>query len=169
MTPAAKHSRIIVMKPSSTLHHIPAGEDFAAALVRGSWRGSLQPKTWLTVSLLLPNRRLAKSVRLAFLRHSDGQALVLPRMLPIGDVEEDAIELAAAGWDSGDLPPVIGGLERQLHLARQLASSQIPWQIPWPLPGHWLIFLIPHRPINVTLASWLIWPMVITRCIGRKF
>lgn len=126
MTPAAKHSRIITMKPSSTLHHIPAGEDFAAALVRGFMARITSAEDMADSLLLLPNRRLAKSVRLAFLRHSDGQALVLPRMLPIGDVEEDAIELAAAGWDSGDLPPVIGGLERQLHLARQLASADLP-------------------------------------------
>ena len=126
MTPAPKHSRIISMKPSSTLYHIPAGEDFAAALVRGFMARVTSAEDMADSLLLLPNRRLAKAVRLAFLRHSGGEALVLPRMLPIGDVEEDAIELAAAGWDSGDLPPVIGGLERQLHLARQLSAVQMP-------------------------------------------
>ena len=109
-----------------TLHHIPAGHGFANALVRGVMARVSSSEDMADSLLLLPNRRLARSVRLAFLRHSQGHALVLPRMLPIGDVEEDAIELAEAGWDSGDLPPVINTLERQLHLARQLSDDSVP-------------------------------------------
>lgn len=110
----------------SIIHHIPAGEDFAAALVRGVMARVASPEEMADSILLLPNRRLAKAVRLAFLRYSEGTPMVLPRMLPIGDVEEDAVELAEAGWDSGDLPPVINRLERQLHLARQLADPATP-------------------------------------------
>jgi ATP-dependent helicase/nuclease subunit B len=121
MTPAPKHSKIEVMTAKDKIiHHIPAGHDFASTLVRGFMARVSSPEDMTDSLLLLPNRRLAQSVQMTFLRYSEGKALVLPRMLPIGDIEEDAIELAEAGWDSGDLPPVIAPLERQLHLARQL-------------------------------------------------
>src|SRR6185312_11816275 len=49
-------------------------------------------------------------------RRSDGAALLLPRLVPLGDIDAEELELADV---SGmlDLPPAISGLKRQLLLA----------------------------------------------------
>ena len=103
---------------SGHLHHIPAGRPFADDLARGILAMVDDPRDMSDSIILLPNRRLSKALRTAFLRLADGGAQLLPRMMPIGDVDEDAGELIAAGWDADDKPPVIDGLERQLLLSR---------------------------------------------------
>lgn len=100
------------------IHHIPAGRPFADDLVRGVMALTRSPEDLADSIIMLPNRRLSNEVRVAFLRLAEGKAQLLPRMLSIGDVDEDSRELIAAGWDADDLPPIIDGLERQLHLAR---------------------------------------------------
>jgi ATP-dependent helicase/nuclease subunit B len=100
------------------IHHIPAGRPFAEDLVRGIMELTSSPMDMSDSIIMLPNRRLSKDVRTAFLRLTKGKAQLLPRMLSIADVDEDASELITAGWDADDLPPVIDGLERQLHLSQ---------------------------------------------------
>lgn len=97
--------------------YIPAGARFADDLVAGFMTLVDDPAVMASATILLPNRRLTQAVRLAFLRHSQGQPQLLPRLTPIGDIEEDASDLVLAGWDSGHLPPVIDPLERQFQLA----------------------------------------------------
>lgn len=72
-------------------------------------------------TILLPTRRAVRSLREAFLRLSGGAPLLLPRMTPLGDLDED--ELAIAGWEelslmgeAGEAPPAISSLRRQLLL-----------------------------------------------------
>ena len=91
------------------LHHIPAGRPFADDLARGILAVVTDPQDMSDSIILLPNRRLSKSLRTSFLRIADGQSQLLPRMMPIGDIDEDAAELIAAGWDTEDKPPIIGG------------------------------------------------------------
>ena len=99
------------------LHHIPAGRPFADDLARGILAMVADPQDMSDSIILLPNRRLSKSLRTSFLRIADGQPQLLPRMMPIGDIDEDAAELIAAGWDAEDKPPIIDGLDRQLILS----------------------------------------------------
>ena len=69
--------------------------------------------------LLLPTRRSCRAVRDAFLRASQGRPMILPRMVPIGDVDEempDLLDVAAA--TDADLPPAIPALRRRLLLTR---------------------------------------------------
>lgn len=79
-----------------------------------------RPETLSQVTLLLPTRRACRTVRDAFLRYGDGKAMLLPRMQPIGDLDED--ELALTGWqDIGGLnaiKPAIAPLRRQILLTR---------------------------------------------------
>ena len=100
------------------LHHIPAGRPFAEDLARGILAMVDDPKDMSDSIILLPNRRLSKSLKTAFLRLAEGKAQLLPRMMPIGDIDEDAAELIAAGWDASDKPPIIDSLDRQLLLSR---------------------------------------------------
>ncbi len=58
--------------------------------------------------VLLPTRRACRSLREAFVRQAGGQALLLPRIQPIGEVEAD--ELLLAGAIDLALPPAISSL-----------------------------------------------------------
>ncbi len=103
---------------ASRVHYIPAGACFADDLVAGIMTKVDDPACMASATILLPNRRLTQAVRLAFLRHSAGKPQILPRLLAIGDIDADDADLVVAGWDAGDLPPVIDPLERQFLLAR---------------------------------------------------
>lgn len=110
---------------NSTAHifTIPSGVSFADALVQTLWRDvGHDPLALADVTLLLPTRRACRTVREAFLRLSDGQAVLLPRMAAVGDVDADDMALLHAGEDDVgavlDLPPAITPLERQILLAR---------------------------------------------------
>ena len=72
-------------------------------------------------TVLLPTRRASRALREAFLRASGGKALLLPRLVPVGDV--DAEELVFFGEDvdgeaSFAIPPAVPELRRQLLLTR---------------------------------------------------
>ena len=116
------------MKPPNTaqidghIFHIPQGRPFAEDLARGVMAEAKSPEDMADSIIMLPNRRLSVEVRNAFLRLANGEAQLLPRMMSIGDVDEDASELVMACWDVDDLPPIIDGLERQLYLSRLISS-----------------------------------------------
>lgn len=79
------------------------------------------PIALATYRILLPTRRACRSLREAFLRIGGGAPRLLPRMTPIGDVDEDDLILEIEGSIGGimpDLPPAISGLRRQLILTR---------------------------------------------------
>ncbi|MQX37539.1 double-strand break repair protein AddB [Roseospira navarrensis] len=83
------------------------------------------------VTVLLPTRRACRMLREAFLRRGGGRALLLPRMVPLGDVDEDELALAGApalGEDlagMADLPPAIPDLRRRLLLARLIQARPL--------------------------------------------
>jgi ATP-dependent helicase/nuclease subunit B len=117
------------------LYAIAPGIPLVDALARGliarfgrpaSDGPSPDPLALARATVLLPTRRAVRSLREAFLRATDGRPLLLPRMMPLGDLDEDELALAPDpatgsapdGPAAGALPPVIGGLRRQLLLAR---------------------------------------------------
>jgi ATP-dependent helicase/nuclease subunit B len=85
------------------------------------------PLALARITVLLPTRRAARSLREAFLRLSAGQGeapapLLLPRLRPIGDLGDDSVALGL-GDDGGDDPslavaPAIPELRRRLLLTR---------------------------------------------------
>src|SRR4051794_21654200 len=74
------------------------------------------------ITILLPTRRAGRSLREAFLRASAGRALLLPRMLAAGDLEDDSLGLGgdeSVGFaGSAAIPPAIPELRRRLLLTR---------------------------------------------------
>ncbi|MEM8799928.1 MAG: double-strand break repair protein AddB [Pseudomonadota bacterium] len=72
--------------------------------------------------ILVPTRRATRALADAFLRARPEGALILPRMVPIGDLDE--VEDSAAAWDAiaetGPEPllPAVPSLVRQMHLIR---------------------------------------------------
>jgi len=79
------------------------------------------PLALAQATILLPTRRAARALGEAFLRASSGRALLLPRLVPVGDV--DAEELALSGDDGAatggvDIPPAVPELQRLLALTK---------------------------------------------------
>ncbi|MHA1190393.1 MAG: double-strand break repair protein AddB, partial [Alphaproteobacteria bacterium] len=105
------------------------GVPFLPALVRAIGHGQLvsgfpiegDPFAWADLTIYLPTRRAARAVRQVIV-DSTGGAAVLPRIFPLGDLDEtDTI------FDHGEepigtreplLPPAIGPVRRQFLLAR---------------------------------------------------
>ncbi|MFN4281685.1 MAG: double-strand break repair protein AddB [Alphaproteobacteria bacterium] len=114
--------------------NIPAGAPFVDALAAGIWQlvGRDDPLALTNVTVLLPTRRAIRSLREAFLRLGDGAPVLLPRLMPLGELDEEALlleESAGAAPGAADLPPAIPGLRRQLLLARlvrQLGARGLP-------------------------------------------
>ncbi|GBF28392.1 hypothetical protein MnTg02_03456 [bacterium MnTg02] len=73
-------------------------------------------------TVLLPTRRACRVIRDAFLRASKGDAVLLPRIQPIGEVDEEASllepsqEAAFAGEAALSIPPAVSDMERHLIL-----------------------------------------------------
>ena len=108
---------------------IAPGVCFVDALARGllaRWQD--KPLALSRATVLLPTRRACRAMSEAFLRVSEGRPLLLPRLLPLGDL--DAEELLLTGDEAGptaagglDLPPVIPALKRQLLLSRLILEK----------------------------------------------
>lgn len=114
---------------------IPTGVSFVDALAFGLMRETAdEPLRLSTITILLPNRRACRAVQEAFLRMgaSGGRALMLPRLMPLGDLDDSELGLQgialdlALGEDLADpLPPAMPSMRRHLLLARlvQVAAA----------------------------------------------
>ncbi len=118
MTTSAKHVYSIPAE-------LPFIEVLAGGLIDHAIKSSFDLEDFL---VLLPTRRAVRSLREAFLRQSGGKPLLLPRILPLGDLDEE--ELFIMGWEepgiqaSGkiefDIPDAISSVRRQLMLTRRI-------------------------------------------------
>jgi len=108
------------------LYTIPPGVPFVDALAAGILaEAGADPMALADYTILLPTRRACRALRDAFLRQSDGTALLLPRMRPVGDVDPDDLGLGEGpGFDQLDLPPAISEPRRLLLLARQILRRE---------------------------------------------
>jgi ATP-dependent helicase/nuclease subunit B len=110
---------------------IPASVPFLPTLVRALVDGELvrgyapgaDPLALSSATLYLPTRRACRLARDVFLDVLAADAALLPRIVPIGDIDEDEIAFAeiatgAAAVDALDLPAGLGGLPRRMLLAR---------------------------------------------------
>lgn len=115
---------------STSVHSIDAALPFADALAAGVLqRYGDKPETLADILILLPTRRAARALREAFLRQSGGKALLLPRLAPLGDVEEDGLLLSEGLAESIDaaIPPALDGMQR-LGLLTQLILKRAQMQ-----------------------------------------
>src|SRR6202140_599402 len=108
---------------------IPASAPFLPTLIEALIGGKLgfaaarDPLALASATLYLPTRRACRLARDAFLGVMKDDAAILPRIVAIGDIDEDEIAFAeaAAGDIAADalaLPPALGGLERRLLLTQ---------------------------------------------------
>src|SRR5579883_817057 len=114
---------------SARVFTIPPSVPFLPTLIAALSDGRLgtgrsgDPLPLAATTLYLPTRRACRLARDAFLDATRGDAAVLPRIVPLGDIDEDEIAFAesAAGTVAADmlaLPPALDSLERRLLLAR---------------------------------------------------
>lgn len=105
------------------VHSIAPGRPFLDALAAGILsRHGTDPVALSRVTVLLPTRRACRALGNAFLRQSEGVALLLPRIRPLGDADEDELDLhGVPGEPALPLPP----LARTLLLARLVAASPL--------------------------------------------
>lgn len=106
------------------LYNIPAHVSFVDALARGIMDRYGHDALLLSeVLVLLPNRRAVRSLGEAFLRICDGKSIILPRMQPIGDVDEDGLIMGASSlYDDLSIKPAIPGFSRQIILMNIIHS-----------------------------------------------
>lgn len=71
--------------------------------------------------ILLPSRRAARALTEAFLRRADGRPLLLPRIAPLGGLDETGLAVAAPG--ALDLPPPVEPLRRLATLTRLILQA----------------------------------------------
>jgi len=110
------------------IYAVEAGRAFLDCLASAILDGSLprqaaaapSPIELARVTLYLPTRRATRALQESFLRVSGGRALLLPRIVPISEGEEELSLIAAAASEIGPhgaaIPPAIGELERRLVL-----------------------------------------------------
>jgi ATP-dependent helicase/nuclease subunit B len=108
-----------------SVYTIAPGRPFLDLLARGILQQhGADPLALSRVTVLLPTRRACRALAEAFLRQSDGTALLLPVIRPLGDVDEDELELRGIGDErDGALP--FGTLERSLLLTRLVQASPL--------------------------------------------
>ena len=124
---------------------IPASAPFLRTLIAALMDGRLvpgfpakdDPLALASATLYLPTRRACRLARDLFLEVTGGEAAILPRIVPIGDVDEDEIAFAeaAVGAAALELPEAemqVGEMQephsRNLR-ARRSARHRMPQKL----------------------------------------
>ena len=102
-----------------------------AALIDGrlveGFEARANPAKLADATLYLPTRRAVRIAREVFLEELKTDAAVLPRITPLGDIDEDELAFAEEadqfdGAAAMDIPPRLGELDRRLTLAKLVAA-----------------------------------------------
>ena len=102
-----------------------------AALVDGrlvnGFEARANPEKLAQATLYLPTRRAGRMAREVFLDVLNTDAAVLPRIIALGDIDEDELAFAEeaepySGTAPLEIPPKLGELDRRLTLARLVAA-----------------------------------------------
>jgi ATP-dependent helicase/nuclease subunit B len=117
--------------PRPRIFTIPASAPFLPTLIEALVEGRLvpgfpdagDPLALAKATVYLPTRRACRLAQEVFLQVVGGNAVVLPRLVPLGGVDEDELAFAEAAVgvlaQAGlDLPPALGNLERTLLLSQ---------------------------------------------------
>jgi ATP-dependent helicase/nuclease subunit B len=117
------------------VYNIPASARFLPVLIDALRDGTLirgfpassDPLELSRATLYLPTRRACRLARDVFLNTPDGNAAILPRIVALGDLDEDEIIFAEAATgalaeDALAVAPAVGPLERRLMLAQLIAK-----------------------------------------------
>src|ERR1700680_5002554 len=128
---------------------VPASAPFLrtviAALVDGrlvnGFEARAHPENLAQATLYLPTRRAGRMVREIFLDELGTEAVLLPRIVALGDIDEDELAFAEEPEPFGgaaplDIPPPLGELDRRLTLAKLVAAwAKSPVSAPLVVGG----------------------------------
>src|SRR6266849_2092938 len=116
-----------------------------AALVDGRLidgiKARAHPAELAQATLYLPTRRAGRMAREIFLDELKTDAVVLPRIVALGDIDEDELAFAEESEPYGgaaplDIPPKLGELDRRLTLAHLVAAwAKAPVSAPLVVGG----------------------------------
>src|SRR5216110_778880 len=111
---------------------VPFLRTVIAALVDGrlvdGFEARRDPLNLAQATLYLPTRRAGRLAREIFLDVLKTDAAILPRIVALGDIDEDELAFADeaeqqyGGAAPLEIPPKLGELERRLALARLVAA-----------------------------------------------
>src|ERR1700704_613718 len=109
---------------------VPFLRTVISALVDGrlvdGFEARRNPLNLAQATLYLPTRRAGRLAREIFLEVLKVDAAILPRIVALGDIDEDELAFSEDGEPGGiaplDIPPKLGELERRLALARLVAA-----------------------------------------------
>jgi ATP-dependent helicase/nuclease subunit B len=116
-----------------------------AALIDGrlvaGFEARANPARLAQATLYLPTRRAGRMAREIFLDELSADAVVLPRIVALGDIDEDELAFAEESEPYGsaaplDIPPKLGELDRRLTLAHLVAAwAKSPVSAPLVVGG----------------------------------
>ena len=124
---------------------VPFLRTVIAALVDGrlveGFEARANPLNLARATLYLPTRRAGRRAREIFLDELKTDAAILPRIVALGDIDEDELAFSEGSEQFGgvaplDLPPRLGELERRLTLAHLVAAwAKSPVSAPLVVGG----------------------------------
>ena len=124
---------------------VPFLRTVIAALVDGrlvdGFEARTNPLNLARATLYLPTRRAGRLAREIFLDELKTDAAILPRIVALGDIDEDELAFSEGSEQFGgvaplDLPPKLGELERRLTLAHLVAAwAKSPVSAPLVVGG----------------------------------
>src|SRR3954468_10777314 len=141
---------------------IPASAPFLPTLIGAlmadrlglGFKPSADPLALAAATIYLPTRRACRLAQTIFLDVLKSDAAILPRIVPIGDVDEDELAFAEAaiGEAAGatlDLPEPVGGLERKVLLAELI----LKWAASPEMRGDGNFSLVANSPTAALLLA----------------
>src|SRR5262245_47244500 len=137
-SPPILAARSRIRKPMRVLSvplSVPFLRTVITALVDGrlveGFEARTQPERLARATLYLPTRRAGRLAHSIFLDVLGTDAAILPRIVALGDIDEDELAFSEDSEPDGiaplDIPPKLGELERRLVLAHLVAAwAQTP-------------------------------------------
>jgi ATP-dependent helicase/nuclease subunit B len=119
------------MRVCSVPLSVPFLRTVISALIDGTlvdgFEARSNPAALAEATLYLPTRRAVRVAREVFLDELKADAAVLPRIVPLGDIDEDELAFAGEaeqldGMAPLDIPPRLGELDRRLTLAHLVSA-----------------------------------------------
>src|SRR6201994_4733906 len=121
------------IRPAMRVFSVPLSVPFLrcviAALIDGrlvdGFEARQNPENLAKATLYLPTRRAGRMAREVFLDELNTDAAVLPRIVALGDIDEEELAFAQAALpalEALELPPAMEGLQRRLLLAQLIAA-----------------------------------------------
>src|SRR3954452_10312087 len=140
---------------------IPASAPFLPTLIEALMQDRLglgfkpggDPRALASATIYLPTRRACRLAQKIFLDVLNSDAAILPRIVPIGDVDEDELAFAEAIGDTAgaalDLPEPVSGLERRVLLAQLI----LKWAASPEMRGDGNFSLVANSPTAALLLA----------------